>query len=125
VNDKFAKKFDRAMGHEDLGKKFKRAMMHEELAALNLPSVHKLSAKMMLVVSRIEGWDPEADKEMWEQPLNQRQPRPDVVCDRCGQPVVMSNWAYPQFVKLRENGKKPSLICQVCFIRKIKEEGKK
>ncbi len=78
-----------------------------------IQTTSEITPDMIMVVTRVTDFDPESN-EVWEIQGNRSYPRERVVCDKCKNPVVMSDFAFSQYQK---NQNPEKVICGQCAFK--------
>src|SRR5262245_3499951 len=75
-----------------------------------IKAVDEVPLDTIMVTALAEGYPVGEDNKFWKLEANQSSPR-DVVCHFCKKQVVMSNWAYEQYIKHGRRHKVADLDC--------------
>lgn len=76
----------------------------------NVGVVQELTPDMVCVCTPAKDWDP-SHNDFWNLEDNKSEPRADVRCFGCAEPMVVSNWMYRHWLAMPA---KPKVGCMDC-----------
>ncbi len=86
-------------------------------------AVRKLEPGMVMVCTLGKDFDPKTNA-LWDQAANRSSVRDDVRCCGCCEALAVSNWAYGQYVAMKEKPRPYCMECAAELMRKEAEEKK-